>query len=231
MSLAENKNVWVVIPAFNEGTVVGEVAESVVTRGYSVVVVDDGSTDTTRETACEAGTYTCRHLINLGQGAALQTGIDFALMMGALVVVTFDADGQHHADEIENLIQPILRGESDVVLGSRFAIGGSAQNIPATRRIALKLAVLFTKLTTGLMLTDTHNGFRALSCNAARAIKFRQNRMAHASEILSEVARIGLRYREIPVTVSYDEYSLKKGQKISNSLNVLWESAMERIKR
>lgn len=222
---------WVVIPAFNEATVIYKTVESVRSLHYNLVIVDDCSSDDTESQAFKAGAHVCRHMINLGQGAALQTGITYALRAGATSIVTFDADGQHDAKEIEKVLAPVLSKRVDVTLGSRFTQGAQAANIPSSKILLLKIATFFTRMSTGLRLTDTHNGFRAFSAEAARKITIRQNRMAHASEILTEIAAHRLRYEEVPVTIRYTEYSLQKGQKMSNSINILWDSLFGVLRR
>jgi glycosyltransferase involved in cell wall biosynthesis len=222
---------WIIIPAYNEDKVIGNVVTDVCRRGYSVVVVDDSSSDRTAEVALAAGAFVCRHAINLGQGAALQTGISFALRKNAQYLVTFDADGQHQADEIAAILAPLQSGTSDVTLGSRFLRPESAPTMPPLRRKILHLATLFTRFTTGLELTDTHNGFRGFTRTGASKLSLRQDRMAHASEILTEIADKKLRYQEVPVTILYTDYSLAKGQKLSNSFNILWESCTGILRR
>jgi glycosyltransferase involved in cell wall biosynthesis len=202
-------NVWLVIAAYNEGSRLANTLRSI-TGQASIVVVDDGSSDDTFEVARSFPVWVLRHPINCGQGAALQTGIDFALAHGAEAIVTFDADGQHDPADLPNMLRPVLSGEADVVLGSRFL--GSTQSMPWSRRLLLKLAILFTRLTNGLRLTDTHNGFRVFSRKAAQQIRIRQPRMAHASEILDQIAKHKLRYVEVPVTVRYHASTLAKGQ-------------------
>jgi len=201
--------IWIVVAAYNEGSRLGSTLKSIANHA-SVVVVDDGSRDNTFDVACAFPVWVLQHPINCGQGAALQTGIDFALSRGAEAIITFDADGQHDPADIPNMLQPVLSGQADVALGSRFL--GSTQNMPWSRRLVLKLAILFTRLTNGLTLTDTHNGFRVFSRKAAQQIRIRQPRMAHASEILDQIARHRLRYIEVPVTVRYPAATLAKGQ-------------------
>ena len=162
-----------------------------------------------------------RHPINLGQGAALQTGIRYALSAGAEYVVTFDADGQHRVEDIASLLDIRSRTNAEVVLGSRFL--GHAENIPPRRRMVLKAAVVFTRLTSGVKLTDTHNGLRLLTRSAAQQIRITQNRMAHASQIVEQIHKLGLTVAEAPVSIVYTEYSLRKGQKLGNAFNVLSE--------
>ena len=220
-------DVWVVIPAYNEEATIQSVVQSVSRFGYTVVVVDDGSNSLVCENLQDSPAHVLRHLVNLGQGAALQTGIKYAVTKGARYIVTFDADGQHAADDIEHIIRPIREAAFDVALGSRFIRGGKALNIPKSKLWLLRLAVFFTRITADLQVTDTHNGFRAFSAVAAAKIEITQNGMAHATGILVEIKRLRLRYTEVPVTISYTEYSLTKGQKICNAFNIIWDSMME----
>jgi polyprenyl-phospho-N-acetylgalactosaminyl synthase len=221
--------VWVVIAAYNEAGVIGRVIADVRRRGFPVVLVDDGSADATPEIAERAGAVVVRHPVNLGQGAALQTGIEFGLRNGAEFVVTFDADGQHRAAEIETLIDALAESRSDFALGSRFL--GATVNLPLSRRLLLKAATWFTRVTSGLRVTDAHNGFRAMTQRGASRIRLRQNRMAHASEFLEQIARSGLPYVEAPVTIEYSEYSLAKGQKLSDALSILLDLSVQRLQR
>jgi glycosyltransferase involved in cell wall biosynthesis len=221
--------VWIVVPAFNEATVLGDVIANLRRHYPQVVVVDDCSTDGTGAAAAGAGAVVVRHPINLGQGAALQTGIDVALARGAAFIVTFDADGQHRAGDIPVLLDALNAAGADYALGSRFL--GQAINLPRSRLLLLKAATLFTRLTTGLAVTDAHNGFRAMTRRGATMIRIRQNRMAHASEVMHQIAASGLNYVEAPVTIEYSAYSLAKGQKFSNSLNILMDLAIRRLHR
>jgi glycosyltransferase involved in cell wall biosynthesis len=221
--------VWVVIAAYNEASVIASVVTDVRRAGYRTVVVDDGSSDGTGAAALEAGAVVVRHPINLGQGAGLQTGISFALAEGADLIVTFDADGQHRAAEIAVLLDAMLRNGADYALGSRFL--GRTLRQPLSRRILLLAATTFTRLTTGLQVTDTHNGLRAMTRRGAGHINLHQNRMAHASEILHQIAASGLRYVEAPVTIEYSAYSLAKGQRLSDALMILVDLFARRLLR
>lgn len=216
------RNIWVVVPAYNEADVIGGVISRASLQGYRIVCVDDGSTDETAAMAHRHGADVLVHPFNLGQGAAIQTGIDYALREGADYICTLDADGQHDAADIPRLIAALDQG-ADFAIGSRFL--GQAVGIPAGRRALLAAATLFTRLTTGLALTDTHNGIRAMTRRAAERIQLRQERMAHASEILMQIRASGLSVVEVPVTVSYTAYSLRKGQTFSSALRVLADLA------
>jgi glycosyltransferase involved in cell wall biosynthesis len=220
---------WVICAAYNEAPALGRVVTELKDAGYNVVVVDDGSTDGTGRIAAAAGAEVVVHPINLGQGAALQTGIDYALAQDADILVTFDADGQHRVSDIPRLMEALIRERADFALGSRFL--GQTYNLPALRRWVLRAATVFTRWTTGLRLTDSHNGLRALSRQGAAAIRLHQNRMAHASEILAEIARSGLPYVEVPVTIEYTQYSLAKGQRIGDSVMILRDLFAQELSR
>lgn len=198
--------------AYNEGERITTSIADALPYVDAVVVVDDCSKDDTGKRAQEAGAIVLRHIINRGQGAALQTATDYALkQLGADVVVHFDADGQMRGEEIPKMLQPILDGEADVVLGSRF-LGLEAENMPLLRRIMLRMGTFFTIVLSGIRVTDTHNGFRALSRKAAGDIRISLDRMAHASEILDLIKTKRLRYVERPVAIRYSAETLAKGQ-------------------
>ncbi|GAB4095666.1 glycosyltransferase family 2 protein [Brachybacterium horti] len=211
---------WFVVPLFNEGEVIGDVIRALRTRYPLVVCVDDGSADASARIAEEAGAAVVRHPFNLGQGAALKTGIDYALRdPGMRQVVTFDADGQHQVDDAAAMIA--LREEEgvDVVLGSRFLDGRTRPGL--IKRIVLRGAVWYSNITSGVRLTDAHNGLRVLGREACEKIAIEQNRMAHASEIVEEIGRHELTVREHPVHILYTDYSRSKGQSVLNSVNIV----------
>lgn len=218
---------WVIVPAFNEAAKITSVLEGLRVTFNNVVVVDDGSSDGTEGVARDARASVLRHRVNLGQGAALQTGFEFALQQGAEIVATFDADGQHRVEDLQRLVEKLGSSTYDVVLGSRFLAGASS--VPRARRLLLRGAVVFTRATTGLRLTDAHNGLRAFSREAAAAIEIKSNRMAHASELLDQIARLRLNYCELPVTVRYTEYSLQKGQRSTAAFRVLLDYLLARV--
>lgn len=220
-------NIWIIVPAFNEMNRIRGVLDDLANVPASVVVVDDGSYDETATLAASKNVHVLRHLVNRGQGAALSTGIDFALNQGAEYLMTFDADGQHRAADLLQMIEILRRSDADLVLGSRFL--GSAPGIPLHRHLLLKLAVVFTRLTTGLPLTDAHNGLRAMTADAARKLSFTEDGMAHASQILSMAARLKLRVHEVPCSIVYSEQSLAKGQRSSAAFRILGRLAIARL--
>ena len=215
------------VAAYNEAPVIGGVVAELRSSFGHVVVVDDGSDDGTAARAREAGAIVLQHPLNRGQGAALQTGFDYCLARGARYVVTFDADGQHRTGDIAMLLEPLRSGRADFALGSRFK--GTAVDMPLSRRWVLSMGVLFTRLVSGARLSDTHNGLRAFSRRALSQVQLTQDRMAHASELIDQIARSGLPYVEVPVTIHYTAYSRAKGQRMSASLKIMADYLSRRI--
>lgn len=229
MNPLEHRSIFVVVPAYNEAPVIASTVEPLIEAGYSVVVVDDGSSDGTWDMLRPLRVHRLRHAINLGQGAALQTGVEYARRAGASIVVHFDADGQHESGQIPSLVEPIARQQADIVFGSRFLRRADGSEVPPAKRMVLKTGRVISGLLTGLWLSDTHNGFRALSARAADAIRLRENGFAHATEILDLVRRAGLRYLEVPVTIRYTGYSRAKGQPIGNAVNILVDAIVRKL--
>jgi len=205
---------------FNEASVVGQVIEGLLPHFPYVVCVDDGSTDGSQEVARKAGAVVVQHPVNLGQGAALQTGFSYALQDPALdCVVTFDADGQHRVEDAVEMVARIRSGEADIVLGSRFL--DDRTNVGKLKRLVLKVAAVQSRITTGMNLTDAHNGLRAIGPEVLRKIHLSQNRMAHASELVNQLAAMNPRWVEHPVEIVYTDYSKSKGQSLLNSINIV----------
>lgn len=218
----EFTDTWLIVPLYNEGAVVQEVVRHARATFPNIVCVDDGSSDDSANEALRGGAVIVQHPINLGQGAALQTGIEFALAQpDAHYFVTFDSDGQHQVEDAVAMVERLRNEPLDIVVGSRFLDGRT--NASAIKKFVLRLAVLFERATTGVKLTDAHNGLRALNRTAATSIRITQNRMAHASEIVAQIGRTKLRYAEQPVHIVYTEYSRAKGQSLWNSVNILSE--------
>jgi polyprenyl-phospho-N-acetylgalactosaminyl synthase len=225
----DSQTIIVVIAAFNEAGMIGWVVQDLRQSYPNVVVVDDGSSDSTAASALAGGAVVLRHPVNLGQGAALQTGITYALARGGDFVVTFDADGQHACADIARLVRALTEHDAEVALGSRFL--GKAVGISRARRMVLQLAVLFTRLTTGLKVTDAHNGLRVFTRTAARKVKITQNRMAHASELVDQIARFKMRYVEVPVTISYTSHSRAKGQTLLGAADIVGDLVLGKLAR
>lgn len=208
------------MPLYNEESVIRTVIETIKRYFSNIICVDDGSTDNSSMEALLGGAIVVRHPVNLGQGAALQTGIDYALSQeGSQYFVTFDSDGQHSVEDALRMLVRLRNEPIDIVVGSRFL--DHRTNLSQLKKIVLKLAVLFERVTTGVKLTDAHNGLRALNRRAATEIHITQNRMAHASEIVAKIGQLKLRYSEEPVKILYTEYSRAKGQSVWNLVNIL----------
>lgn len=217
MKKIKNKIV-VVIAAYNEEQKIAGVLKRVSKFCDKIVVVNDGSKDNTLKKIKGRKIIALNHIINLGQGAALQTGFEYAKTLNPEVVVTFDADGQFDPREILKMVNPILKKRADVTLGSRFL--GSVKNIPFIRLVILRMGIFFTYLFSNIALTDTHNGFRAFSKNAISKIKIIHNRWAHPSDILYQIARNNFKFVEIPIKVLYSDYSKKKGQRNIEAIRI-----------
>lgn len=215
---------WVVIAAYNEAAMIGRVVSGVLADGWKVAVVDDGSRDETAANATAAGAVVLRHVVNLGQGAALQTGIEFALGRGAQRIVTFDADGQHRVEDLPAMVAAL--DDADIALGSRHL--GSTEGAGSGRRIFLRAATAVSNKMSGVTLTDAHCGFRAFRATIAPMLRMRQERMAHASELLGLIGKSGGRVVEVPVTIRYTDYSKQKGQSPLQAIRIMFDHAFRR---
>jgi glycosyltransferase involved in cell wall biosynthesis len=228
--MREHLDTCVVVPTYDEAAMVGSVVGALRTRFAHVLCIDDGSTDGSGQVARAAGATVVRHPVNLGAGAALQTGLAWGLRNPDFrYFVTFDADGQHRVEDAVAMLARARRDRLDVVLGSRFD-GGDAHGMTASRRMTLWAAVRFTRLTTGLPLTDTHNGLRVLDRRAAERIRITLAGMAHGSELLAQVRQHGLSWAEHPVTIDYTDYSRAKGQPNINAINISLDLLGNRIR-
>ncbi|WP_316523499.1 glycosyltransferase family 2 protein [Kitasatospora brasiliensis] len=229
--MSQYDDVWLVIPAYNEGQVIADVVEGARKTFPNIVVVDDGSGDDSAKHIMTTGAHLVRHPVNLGQGAALQTGLAYALAQpGAKYFATFDADGQHQTADVEKMVALLREGETDVVLGSRF-IEQNGQ-VPWIKRVVLRTAATVSPTARKLKLTDAHNGLRVLNREAAGRLRITMNGMAHASEIVSFLAGSDLRVAELPVDILYTDYSRAKGQSLINGVNIIFDiSLRERSRR
>jgi glycosyltransferase involved in cell wall biosynthesis len=213
---------WVVMPVYNEEAVVGSVVELTRRTFPHVVCVDDGSSDGSAEQIRGTGAHLVRHPVNLGQGAALQTGITYALgQPGIRYVVTMDSDGQHRPEDAAAMVEVARSGDADVVLGSRFLNGGGG--VPAAKRAVLRSVAAVSPASRRLRLTDAHNGLRVLTAEAARQLRIRTSGMEHASEIVAFLAGSQLRVVEAPVTILYTDYAKSKGQSLVNGINIIFD--------
>jgi len=216
--------IFVVIPAYNEAKRISTVITDLLKHNYQIVVVDDGSTDNTWQILQNFPITKMRHKINRGQGATLQTGTDYAFQAGAEIIVHFDGDGQFVAEEIYQAIQPIISQTADIVLGSRFLTRN--HKIPAFKKyIILPISKIINYFFTGLKLTDAHCGFRAMNRAAASKIHITQDGMSHNTEIVAQIKKHDLKYKEVPVTVIYHEF----GQGISGGFKIIRELLLDKL--
>ncbi|CAM3341007.1 glycosyltransferase family 2 protein [Mycobacterium colombiense] len=218
-----NSVVWVVIPAFNEAAVIGEVVADVRSVFDHVVCVDDGSTDGTGEIALRAGAHLVRHPINLGQGAAIQTGVEYARKQpGAQIFATFDADGQHRVKDLATMVDRLRAGDVDIVIGTRFGAPQSARP-PFVKRVVLQTAARLSRRGRRLGLTDTNNGLRVFNKKVADGLDITMSGMSHANEFIMLIDENHWRVAEEPIEVLYTAYSRSKGQPLLNGVNIIFD--------
>jgi glycosyltransferase involved in cell wall biosynthesis len=217
-----------IIPVYNEGEVIGSVIEKLKKDFDYIICVDDGSKDNSRIEIENSGVFLVQHPINMGQGAAIQTGIEFARQIKNIkYFVTYDADGQHRVQDVKEMLKVIVTGRYDIVLGSRFL--GKAEGINKSKYLLLKLAIFFSNITSGIKLTDTHNGLRVFNRLFAEKLQITLSDMSHASEIIEIIAQGKYRYTEIPVIIEYTDYSRSKGQSIINAVNIGFDTLIRKI--
>jgi polyprenyl-phospho-N-acetylgalactosaminyl synthase len=217
---SETRDVWIVVPAFNEAGVIGDVINELRSVFPNVVCVDDGSADDTGNIALRAGAHLVRHPVNLGQGAAIQTGVEYARgRPGAQVFATFDADGQHRVTDVLAMIDRLTADGADIVIGTRFGPGVSRP--PLLKRVVLQTAAWLSPRGRRLGLTDSNNGLRVFNKTVADRLDITMNGMSHATEFIMLIDENRWRVVEQPVEVLYTEYSSAKGQPLLNGVNII----------
>ena len=220
-------DVWIVVPAFNEASIIGDVIADVRSVFAHVVCVDDGSRDETGDVALRAGAHVVRHPVNLGQGAAIQTGVEYARRQpGASVFATFDADGQHRVKDVMRMIDRLSTEKADLVIGTRFADTGALSRTPLAKRMVLRTAVWLSRRSRKLGLTDAHNGLRVFNRTVADRLNITINGMGHASEFVALAYENRWRVAEEPVEILYTEYSMSKGQPLLNGVNIVFDGLL-----
>ena len=218
---SDHRDVWLIVPCFNEGPVIRQVLTEALHTFPNIVCVDDGSSDDSRREIDQTAAFRITHRVNLGQGAALQTGIEFARSrQGANYFATFDADGQHLVQDVVAMVHRLREEPIDLILGTRFA-PGSSTNISRRKRFVLRTAVTLGPNARRLGLTDVHNGLRAFNRTVADQVELTINGMGHASELTALAVDNGWRVTEQPVTIAYTDYSMAKGQPMLNSINIV----------
>ena len=224
------RDTWLVIPCYNEGTVIQEVIENARRTFPNIVAVNDGSPDDSAERIHAGGAHLVNHPVNLGQGAGIQTGVEYARRQpGARYFVTFDADGQHQVKDVVRMVERLRSEPLDIIVGTRFGRPRTADDqVPWIKRLVLKTVVALSPTTRRLGLSDAHNGLRAFNKKVADEMNIRMNGMSHASEIVSLIDRKGWRVAEEPVDILYTEYSMSKGQSLINGVNILADGMLSR---
>jgi glycosyltransferase involved in cell wall biosynthesis len=223
---------FIIIPIYNESKVIYKLLQNEEFKKYVLILVDDGSKDDLSLRRISIPFYFLQHSKNLGQGAALQTGMEFAKLLDADIVVHFDGDGQHDPADIERLTEPVIAGKASVVIGSRFLKSQGETNlskIPYPRKIILQCARLIQFIYTGMRLTDSQNGLRAISGAALGSIEITENRMAHAIELIQIFQNKKLHVTEVPVHILYTEYSNVKGQKLLNGVFIVLKLLINKL--
>ena len=226
----QNQDTWLIIPCFNEGTVIGDVIRHARETFPNIVAVNDGSSDNSAEEIHKAGAHLVNHPVNLGQGAAIQTGVEYARAQpGARYFVTFDADGQHQVKDVVAMLERLRNEPVDIIVGTRFGRPRSADDqVPWIKRLVLKTVVLLSPRTRKLGLSDAHNGLRVFNMKVADELNNRMNGMSHASEFVAQMDERGWRVSEQPVDILYTDYSMSKGQSLINGVNILADGFVAR---
>lgn len=202
MTVDLNKfRIVVIIPAFNEERFIGSVVLSLKKHPVKVVVIDDGSTDSTAEISEAAGALVFRQNKNEGKGVALNMGFQKARELKPDAIVTIDADGQHLPDELPIVLEPVLTGKADICIGSRYLQDTS--NTPKYRRLGHKFFNMATSLPSGIFVSDSQSGFRAFSLRALEILNFSSSGFSVESEMQFLAKENGLRVVEVPITIRY----------------------------
>jgi len=216
----------IVIPAYNEGKRIAAVLLDLKNHNYhNIIVADDGSSDDTGLIAKRLGAWVVRHRVNMGPGAATQTGILAALRDGADIIVTMDADGQHLAEDIAHLTAPISDG-NDIVIGSRFK-GNSP--IPIIRKIYNTLGNLTTLFLSGIYVTDSQSGLKAMNADFAKKLDLEHNGFEFCTEIIQKIKVKKAKYIEVPIQVRYTQDTLAKGQSFISGIQMVINFLYRRI--
>jgi len=227
-SCSYDQNIFIIVPAYNESReVLLTVLDKLLSTPFCIILIDDGSSEPIINLYPEK-IFLIRHPVNLGQGASLQTGFDLAKKLHADYIITYDADGQHQPSDIYNLLDPLIKDEADITLGSRF-LKKNHHNAGLVKQLMLFIARIINNLLTGITLTDAHNGLRGLNKKALENISLTENRMAHATELIFKIKQHNVRYKEIPVHIMYNNYSKKKGQRFSDGVKVFFDIVLHKL--
>ena len=192
------------LPMYNEEETIGTIVTKVLDYVDEVVCVDDGSSDSSARIAESCGAIVHRHRVNRGYGGALKSLFAKAREMNADALIILDSDGQHEPSDIPKLLKPILDGEAEFVIGSRFVDGGGSEDMPAYRRLGIKVITAASNLSSDLEIQDTQSGFRAFSKLAIERLRFDSEGMELSLEMLEDAHEKDLTIQEIPTVIRYD---------------------------
>jgi len=213
-------NIYILVPVFNENKVIRNTLNELLKVFSNIIIVNDGSTDNTIDKIDDLNISILNHEINLGVGAAVQTGFDYVEKIhDSYAVITFDADGQHSVEDAVTMAKEIQICNEEIIFGSRFI--KHQKNVPLVKRNVLKIIAFITKIATGIDLTDAHNGLKAYKVSAIRKLKLQFSGYSYESELITEVAKKNISYKELSTNIKYTEYSIKKGQKLTNGLLII----------
>ena len=214
------QNTYIIIPAKDEATRIGNVILSTQECGFhDIIVVDDGSTDHTAEVARTCGATLVQHHINLGPGAATQTGIAYAIQLGATNIVTIDADQQHYPQDIPAIVQKLKQENLDIVLGSRFLKDN--HQVPYSRIFYNKIANVVSSMATGVVVSDSQSGMKAFTAEFAKKSKLHHCGFEFCIELLRYIKIHNAKYSEVPIRVMYNKETMNKGQNLFVGLRML----------
>lgn len=228
----EGVNVCVVIPAYNEGSVIGSVVEDIKraldtsSMRHEVVVVNDGSKDNTAAQARKAGATVINHILNSGAGGATATGLSYANQQGFDFAITMDADGQHLPEDVIEGIRTIIDRETDLLIGSRLI---DTSGMPKVKVLGNKGLSIITKILFGINITDSQSGLRVFSKNALENLRWRTSGYEFCSEMLWRAKQLRLSISEYPIKAVYTDYSKTKGQNNWNAVNIVKSLIKRRI--
>ncbi|HIG03479.1 MAG TPA: glycosyltransferase family 2 protein [Candidatus Poseidoniales archaeon] len=209
------------MPMYNEEETIGTIVRRTLRHVDTVLCIDDGSSDSSAHLATRCGAQVTRHRVNRGYGGALKTLFVKSRQMGADILITLDSDGQHDPNDIPKIIEPILSGEADIVIGSRFIDGGTSVDMPAYRRLGIKVITAASNLSSDLNIKDTQSGFRAFSAKALELLRFDCEGMELSLEILEDANEKELKVAEIPTVIRYDVPKGSRFTALSHGFTVL----------
>jgi glycosyltransferase involved in cell wall biosynthesis len=232
MAKQAKTRVALIIPAYNEGEVVGKVVKDLAktfartTYDFQIVVVNDGSADDTAQASSAAGAHVIDHIINSGSGAATATGLSYAQSKGFDIAATLDADGQHDAHDVLQGVNNIVKGDADLLIGSRIIESGEMSLL---KKVGNKGLSIITLMLFGINVTDSQSGLRIFSQNALKELRWKTSGYEFCSEMLWRANQAGLKISEYPIKAIYTEYSMGKGQSNWNGFNIVKVLLRQRI--